>query len=87
MTLTESIARQSAELPPKAQREVLRFVRSLSRAQSRPRKKPGGGSLRGVHPALKPVVGIWADRGDLPGDAVEAVRLLRRRSAERRRNG
>jgi hypothetical protein len=44
-------------------------------------------SLRGVHSALKPVVGIWADRGDLPGDAVEAVKILRRRSAERRRNG
>ena len=87
MTLSESIAKRSATLPPKAQREVLRFVESLRHGRSHLRKKPDVRSLRGVHPALKPVVGIWADRRDLPGGAVEAVRALRRRSAERRRNG
>jgi hypothetical protein len=86
VTLTESIARRSAALPPQAQREVLRFVESLSRGRARPRKKQVR-VLCGVHPALKPVVGIWADRGDLPADSVEAVKTLRRRSGERRRNG
>ena len=86
MTLPESIARQSAALSPEKQREVLRFVESLRRSRRRPARR-GGRGLRGVHSALAPVVGIWAGRSDLPGDAVEAVKTLRQRSAERRRNG
>ena len=86
MTLSESIARQSAALPPEKQREILRFVEALQRARRRPARRVVQ-RLRGVHSALKPVVGIWAGRNDLPPDAVEAVKTLRQRSAERRRNG
>jgi hypothetical protein len=86
MTLSESIARHSAVLPPEKQREVLRFVKALQRVRRGPARRAVQG-VRGVHPALKPVVGIWAGRSDLPGDAVEAVKTLRQRSAERRRNG
>jgi len=86
MTLPESIARRSAALPPEKQREVLRFVEALTRGRRRVVRR-GVQGVRGVHSALKPVVGIWAGRSDLPGDAVEAVKTLRRRSVERRRNG
>jgi hypothetical protein len=87
VTLAENIARQSASLPVTQQRKVLRFVESLARTQGRHTRKTPNRELRGVHPALKPVVGIWAARTDLPDDAVDTVRTLRRQSAERRRNG
>jgi Protein of unknown function (DUF2281) len=86
MTLAEAIAKKSAALPPESQQQVLRFVEALRPKrkirQARSKKFP-----HDLPASLKAVYGIWADRTDLPKDSVKAVKVMRARSAERRRNG
>ena len=91
MTLARSIADAAASLPPRQQREVLDFVefmrtreKTTSHSAARRHRRPKAPAS--LHPALQKVYGIWADRTDLPQNPVEAVRALRLRSAERRKN-
>ncbi len=86
MTLVEAIAKKSAALPPESQRQVLRFVEAL-RPKRKGRPARGKKIPRGLPPSLEAVYGIWADRSDLPKDSGAAVKAMRARSAERRRNG
>jgi hypothetical protein len=85
MTLVENIAKKTAGLPRESQQRILRFVESL-RAHRKSRV-PSAGKPTALHPGLKAVYGIWADRSDLAEDSLEVVRIMRARSAERRRNG
>ena len=90
MTVTQSIAKASASLPPEKQREVLAFVEFL-KARAPVAKKPrprvaATGKHRTLHPAVRAIAGIWKDRTDLAEDPIKAVKELRTRMGARGRN-
>jgi hypothetical protein len=80
MTVAESIASATSDLPPDKQQEVLDFVEFLKqRNAAAPAQAP---SKEAVRKALAAAAGIWQNRTDLPEDSVQTADLLRQRAMQ-----
>ena len=90
MTVAEQITHEVENLSTRQQREALRLIRSMRapkpRKTSKARTATTAIDKRDLHPAVRAIAGMWADRTDLPKDPVEAVKVLRARMRSRGRN-
>ena len=92
MTIADIIFKSVKVLPVAKQRQALSYVRGLGAPNGRSRRAGRKVSRKGTNGeevyvpkdlALRAIVGMWADRTDLPKDGVISSMILRRRTMRR----
>lgn len=82
MTVADSIAKATSDLPPDKQQEVLDFVEFLAQRTAVPSQNQAP-TMDSVKQALAAAAGIWKDRTDLPEDSAQAAQMFRDRAMNR----